>query len=487
MEKQEKIYQCGTLTYTRPALAVLFFWLLWGDFCYMLMETVTPSIMPLKFKYLHASNTEIGLIITTIPGIVYTVLNPVISFKSDRFRSRWGRRIPFILVTLPFLVLCLIGLGFGDRIGMWLRVHLGAAGRSVSPQTAAILTIGVLLVAFTFFNTFVTSTFWYLFNDVVPEHLLARFMSWFRIISMLASALYNFFIFQFAGTHSTAILVGAAILYLVGFGLMCLNVREGQYPPPPPYLGGSTGPIAAIKTYGKECHAFSHYWYLWLSTFTSALAGGTAAFALFFFLAIGLNLQQIGYVNGTISLVVGVLILLSGWLADRYHPIRVVLIGAIVQLFIVTPASMIWLFWHPTPDVAFTVSMIMGIGLTAPAAALLGVWDPPMLMRLFPRDQYGQFCSTNAIWRSIGAILGGAMAGVFLDIITHWVGKKHAYFYIPVWQFVFSLPSLWFLIMLYRSWKRHGGDAGYLPPMLRNPVPWPATPEPLPMETGFRV
>ena len=95
-----KTYHAGTLTYTKPALAVLFFWLLWGDFCYMLMEAVTPSIMPLRFKDLGASNKEIGLILGTIPGFIYTVLNPIISFKSDRFRSRWGRRIPFIFFSI---------------------------------------------------------------------------------------------------------------------------------------------------------------------------------------------------------------------------------------------------------------------------------------------------------------------------------------------------------------------------------------------------
>ncbi len=246
VENGRKVYHCGTLTYTKPALAVLCFWLLWGDFCYMLMETVTPSIMPLRFKALGATNTEMGLILGTIPGIVYSLMNPVISFKSDRFRSRWGRRIPFILASLPFLVICLFGLAFGDQIGFWIHSKIGTT--AITANRVAIWTFGVFLVCFTFFNTFVTSVFWYLFNDVVPEHLLARFMSWFRIISLGAGSLYSFFVFPLAGTHATEIFVGAAILYGVGFTLMCFNVKEGLYPPPPPYVGGQVGPIAAIKT-----------------------------------------------------------------------------------------------------------------------------------------------------------------------------------------------------------------------------------------------
>ncbi len=69
------MYRVGTLSYTKLGLAMLFGWLLWGDFCYMLMEAVTPSLMPLKFKELGASNMELGIISGTIPGIVYSILN----------------------------------------------------------------------------------------------------------------------------------------------------------------------------------------------------------------------------------------------------------------------------------------------------------------------------------------------------------------------------------------------------------------------------
>jgi len=228
MQEEPTIYRNGTLRYTKASLAVLFCWLLWGDFCYMLMETVVPSIMPLKFKDLGASNTTIGMILTTIPMIINSVCNPIISFRSDRYRSKWGRRIPFLLSTVPITVIFLIGVGFGDSIGNWLFKHINAHAMGLSATQFVVIVIVVMMVIYSFFNTFVNSVFWYLFNDVVPEHLLARFMSWFRIVSMLAAALYNFFIFQYAESHASEIFVGAAVLYFFGFGLMCLKVKEGN-------------------------------------------------------------------------------------------------------------------------------------------------------------------------------------------------------------------------------------------------------------------
>jgi maltose/moltooligosaccharide transporter len=491
--KTTKTDECGTLTYTTGAIAVLFFWLLWGDVCYTLMESVTGPIMLLKFKALGATNTEYAFIGSTCPGLVYTFVNPIVSFKSDRFRSRLGRRIPFLIFSLPFLVMGLVGLALGDRFGFWLQAHLHIA--SLSPNRAAILTLGMLLILFTFFNTFVTSTFWYLFRDVVPERLLARFMSWFRVIGTVSASFYSFCIFPYSGTHSTAIFMGAAVIYLAGFGLMCLNVREGQYPPPPLNADGQGGPIATIKSYAQECHSHKLYWYLWLCTFIGGIGGGVGMFDLYFKQAIGLDLAQIGRIAGTNSIIISGLILGSGWLADRFHPIRVVLAAQILAWMTTTPASLIWLFWHPARDAMWTfhlpvmqylplmhqfsvihiqkvflISFVIYVGLAAPVAALSAMWDPVLIQRIFPTTHLGQFCSTNAIWRTLGGMLGGLLAGGFLDLMTRLVGRDRAYFYNPVWSICFAVPSFILFLKFYQSWKRHGGDDSYVAPLPVAPV-----------------
>jgi hypothetical protein len=96
---------------------------------------------------------------------------------------------------------------------------------------------------------------------------------------------------------------------------------------------------------------------------------------------------------------------------------------------------------------------------------LLGVLDPPAFMRLFPRTHFGQFCSANAMWRSISGIIFGMLIGVFLDVCKHYQGSRLAYCWLPVWQWFFFLLELFFVWKVYRSWLRHGGDLGYEPPM----------------------
>ena len=171
-------------------------------------------------------------------------------------------------------------------------------------------------------------------------------------------------------------------------------------------------------------------------------------------------------INGFLTIEVGLLTLGAGWLADRYHPIRVVLVGSFIRTFIATSLGAIWLFWHPSGSVVFWTVLLMNVVLGGPSGAMGGMWDPPMMMRLFPRLKYGQFCSINAVWCSVAAILGGVLIGVFLDFMTHLVGKERAYYYLPLWSLFFGIPSFFFLFKLYLSWKRHGGDNSYVAPVL---------------------
>jgi maltose/moltooligosaccharide transporter len=431
----------------------------------MLMESIVPSILPLKLKHLGASNATIGLLLTTIPMVINTVLNPIVSFKSDRYRSRWGRRIPFMLFTIPPLVLSLVLMGFSSKISLVLHGMLDVLSSRFTPEQVTIGVIAVIMVFFSFFNSFICAVFWYLFKDVVPENLMARWMSWFRMVSMGAGAFYNFFIFQYAESHALEIFVGGGLLYLVGFGLVCWNVKEGNYPPPPANIDGKQGVWSGLKTYGIECHRYSHYIFIFLVGVCMSGVGLVASpFMLFFYQSCGLSLQQIGILQGTAMVVFSVCILGSGWLADRYHPIRIVMIGLLAQAVLVLPLQCLWLFWTPSPQVSFYLWVGMAVLLGAPSGALIGVLDPPLFMRLFPQDRFGQFCSANAMWRSAAAIVGGVVIGWYFDFLKQRVGEANSYLWLPVWQWVFTVLALMVMWKLYRSWQRYGGDESYMPP-----------------------
>lgn len=110
-------YRVGTLSYTTFGLVNLFIWMLWGDFCFSMMELLIPNLLPLYLRMHEAPNWLIGLIVGSVPAAINFVVNPIISTRSDRTRTRWGRRIPYLFFATPFVTLFLILLGWSDAIG----------------------------------------------------------------------------------------------------------------------------------------------------------------------------------------------------------------------------------------------------------------------------------------------------------------------------------------------------------------------------------
>ena len=105
MAKREwKHYQVSGLDYTMPKLLATMAIIFCGSIAMTLCIGMVPRIVPLKLKEIGVSSTLMVFIMSTLGQILNMTVCPWVSFKSDRYRSkRWGRRVPFILYTLPFL------------------------------------------------------------------------------------------------------------------------------------------------------------------------------------------------------------------------------------------------------------------------------------------------------------------------------------------------------------------------------------------------
>lgn len=464
--RHSKKFSVGTLIYSPAGLAWLFTWLLWGDFCFTIMETVVPSIVPLRMRELNAPNWILGLVMVTIPSILNVALNPIISTASDRHRGRFGRRIPFMLFTVPFVSMALCVMAFSTELGGWMHGLIGQA----TGWSAAAVTVGVIAVAmglFKFSDMFVNTTFWYFFNDVVPQQVMARFLGLFRMVGAGAGALYSYFIYQYALTHLRLIFLCVAGLYLVGFTLMCLLVKEGEYPPPEKLVEGRSNLFLMIRNYARECLQHRIYGYFFLHNMFWNLAAACGIFSVFLNLSLGLTLKQLGTISAGVALTNMLLAYPAGAFADRHHPLRAML-WIKSGLLIIAPLNFIWLFTHFTPQVNFKVLIALQV-VNLPLTMIYHAVSLPMNMRVLPRNRYGQFCSFNAICGAAAAALGGVVAGGYIDLMRKvfpdatW-GKDFCYRMIPAWNLPFLGLGLVFLVLLYRTWKELGGDTHYIPP-----------------------
>jgi MFS family permease len=460
-----KLYCAGTLTYTAAGLASLAFWLLWGDFCITIMEVVWQSIVPLKIKELGAPNWIIGVIMVSIPQILNTVLNPIISTASDRHRGPWGRRRPFMMIATPFIGILLCVVGFSPDIGQWL--HGAGLGRTTGWSLGAI-TVGVIGVAIFLFRIaelFISTLFYYFLNDVVPQVVMARFLALIRIVGTGGGALYSFFIYQHALTHMRVIFVAAGLLYFAGFTLMCLRVKEGEYPPPPPRPPDRRGPLGLVKTYARECLQQRLYILLYLHIMVWTLSTAVTVFNVFLNLSLGMTLQQLGTIAAAVGVASALLTYPAGVLADKFHPMRL-MIWMKFSMVLVVPLNFIWLFTSYAPSVNFWILVGLNV-VNLPLSLIYAALLMPLYMRLYPREQFGQFCSFMAICNASVGVLSGVLGGLFIDWMRrawpdHIYGQDYCYRLLPSWTLFFTGLSLLMLALLYKEWRRLGAES-YVP------------------------
>ncbi|MDD2708669.1 MAG: hypothetical protein PHV34_11825 [Verrucomicrobiae bacterium] len=459
----ETVYRCGNLAYTKRGLVVLFAWMLWGDLCYTLMEAVVPSILPLKLRSLESSNWLIGAIMGTLPGVFSTTICPWVSFKSDRYRSKWGRRIPFIMWTLPFLTASLVLIGCSDAIGAWAYRQF-FQGSGVRQAAVVIALLAVFAGLFDLFNMFVGSVYSYLFRDVVPEKALARFMAYFRLIGVLSSAAFNFFVFKYAESHMREIYLGAAALYGVGFTLMCLKVKERTYPPFPEQVQAPSLK-RDLQTFAKESYSISFYWNIFLDNMLGSAGGCAAVFTIFFYKSMGLELDLFGKIAAVSGVSIAICLTFIGHYVDRWHPVRVAAYMApLVGLGMLNSCVWIWVQGAPPPQLFFWATIVFGLFCCLGVAAFTASGGPRQ-MELFPAERYGQFCGAQALLVAGMKMGGGVVAGVCIDSLKHVLPDGDcAYRYIFVWQLGFAALALFFHCRAYRAWKRLGAESGYTPP-----------------------
>ncbi len=450
-------YSINGLTYTKMGLVALFSWLLWGDFCFTLMELVRPRILPLFLMgdahQIGASATITNLMMVVVPGITGILIGPAVSFKSDRYRSKHGRRIPFIVWTMPFIVIALVGMGFGPQYRAFFEKIGGFLW--LSPTNVTILLVGIFVVMFHAMDEFVNSVFWYLFADVVPEAFLGRFVAMMRIVGTGAGALFMWKVFPYAETHMHVIFLGAGLLYLGGFSLMCWRVKEGTYPPPDD-LGEKPSIIKQIKVYLTEC--FSHRIYLLMFAYTACLAFslGVNAFGIIFHRdGIDLSLKNLGAVGAVVGLATMALAFPSGWAVDKFHPLR-------ITMFMKVPviALQFFAFFYLRDLNTYIIlegAKMVFFGLQSAATY-------PLHVMIFPKDKFGQFASCNGMMKSTAMMVGGMAAAAFMDHMTDYGANKFEFRWLYPWIAGFQLLGLFCLIAMYGIWKKHGGDKNYVPP-----------------------
>jgi MFS family permease len=444
-----KIWTAGTLTYTTGGLVILFCWLLAGDAAWSMKERSVMWVVQLLIKKFEASDMVAGLLIGTLPQALALVLTPIVGYRSDRHRGRWGRRIPFLLIPTPIAALSMVGLAFSPSIGEALHGVLGSASPGLNPTI--LIVFGVFWTIFEVATVVANAVFFGLINDVVPKAVLGRFYGMFRAVGLIVAMVFNFWLFGKAETHYTWIFIGIGILYGVGFTTMCFKVKEGEYPPPPPVQPSRAGSlVAAVRAYFRECFTQPYFLWVYVSITLSWMAIHMInLFNLFFAKSVNMSMDTYGKYLAATFMISFFLSYLLGTLADRFHPLRLGLIMMTLFALITFAGGM-----FATDAQRFGVTLVS-------YGVISGSWQTAtasLTLRLFPQARFAQIDSARGLVQSFGLMIVGPAMGSFLDQ----TGRNYQHVYLA--SAILAVLALLTGLVVYRKFRQFGGVKNYVAP-----------------------
>jgi MFS family permease len=372
-------WQAGTLTYTRGGLAMLFFWLLFGDFAMTVASTALPLMLPLHLAHRGLSSEKIGVYMS-LGSIAAMIVGPLTGMWSDRMRTRWGRRRPFLLISTPIV----------------------AGGMALIPYMESEFGLFVAVTLLSFANA-VFGIAYFLYNDVIPGQLMGRFIGAFRLFGFAGALIFQFGMAQNLDTNPNLVWLSCAALSLIGHLVVPLMVKEGTYGPPPPKQ-----PVAELaKQFVGDGFGSTYIWMLWLTLGMTALGGPAANFfTIFYEKDLGMSTGEIAKMMGWGTAIAMVMALPAGWLVDRVGVRRLWCLATgmvgICQIMMyvlskdVQSGFILYLVYY-------SINMLL-------AAALL-----PMIFAHLPKDRFGQLVSSQTLLvqalLSIGSIGVGWLIG----------------------------------------------------------------------------
>lgn len=417
----------------------MFFWLMWNDFMIMLLGDPRQFIDLLNLSN-HITMTQ-GALFGTITTLVTFWINPVFSTWSDRTRSKWGRRRPFLFWTTPPMAFFLMLMPYMPTLYHYLqRFPWAAEFFKHVPMSGPIFMIGVNGVVFAVFNAMVLAIFSYLYWDVVPQELLGRFTAMTKIVGSVLGLIWSFFIYGLAEHHMKAVFVCVSTFAMFAYLFSVYKIKEGEWPPPDEHKTG--GMFAPVRAYFVECYSKSYYLWIFAAISCAGLSGATGLMKTRYVnFDLHLSWDFVGKLNSAPMIIAIALGYFFGSLTDRFHPVRIMPVT-----YLAMGATNLGCYFFVTGPWSYMTWMCV----LQVATFAQGVAYGALLPEIYPREKLGQFCSAAVLFQMAVGLLTGIPLSMFFD---SWRDDRLSY----LWTAGFlGLTAILYYKVLRNHTARHG-------------------------------
>jgi predicted MFS family arabinose efflux permease len=402
-------------------------WISFGNFGMALSMTIVVPLMNLRLKATGVSDSSVGLL-TSANLWAVSFLVMYFSWKSDHCTSRLGRRTPFVLLSLPFLLTALILFPlFSEK---WILIGL--------------------MIVYYFFNDMSASTYPLLSIDCVSPNVFARVAGLVAVMISGAGFLSSRLGSKMADLHETRVFILAAVAMTTTTLLALWRIREPPIFHPakekfnllaPIKIACQDRRILVLMVAVALLNAFQMIFQTWVWFYAKT--------------KLGLTIGETGVAISWGFLLKIVVSYPAGWLIDR--------LGSYVALCIE------WLLMLALAISSIYVSNQGGLILLMVLFSLfmpLQVAGDTILWKTMDKADTGSYTSTVALIRNFctGTVI--AISGYLI----RWTGS-----YVVAFWFGFSLSSIALIVFfIYRQLMRNGGPSPAAAPAMASATELPA-------------
>lgn len=347
-----------------------------------------------------ANDTIISLLISALPAVASIFVVPRIGYYSDHFRSRWGRRRPFLLATGLLGAVAMAGVAFAPAFAQAGHALLGGW----SPGLKA-LNIAFFCLCWTVFDCAAISTtalYNGLVNDVIPRGYVGRFFAIFRIVGLCVAIGFNTSVFALTDAYLREILLVIALVFGLAVPLMCVLTREQPLPAEP-------FPAAMPRASWPRLEG-DYLWKCGMFMLAGVTFGPFNTFSQSYAQNLGISLSELGSMTAaaygiSIATAFGV-----GWLADRFGALR--LSATLMAMYFIIAACGYLMVHDASTFRGFYFAHVVLSGAYFTAAS-------SMPMELFASRDFVRLNASKDIMVAFAVILVSAVQGPTLDLSGH--------------------------------------------------------------------
>ncbi len=380
----------------------------WGAILGIFLQKQVLNFVPPDQKGLYYS------ILAGSGAIVAGIVQLVIGHLSDEFRSKWGRRIPFIF--------------WGVLLNSAALIYMGSSKNFIS--------LIVSFAAVQLFANIANGPYHALIPDLVPENQQGTASAWmgiFMYVGQAAGPLFAGFLMARAGGDIDlmifiAVLLNLLMLYTVFF------VKEPELPAVKEALREGNNHLKEMFSF--SLHKYPDYCWILISRTLVNMGFYTAIGFLMYFMKDSLKVVEYEKMTGILIMIITAAGIISafpaGMLADRYSKkILIYISGGLTAL-----SSLIFVF---SSDIRITmvVGFFMGLGY-----GTFSTVDWALVCNHIPGGKAGKYMGVWNLTFAVPQVLAPLLAGYPSDMINKSLGTGAGYRAVLLLVFIYMTMGI---------------------------------------------